>query len=79
MTGRIVVSERASLLSFARQGLGLAYVADVEASDDLAVGRLESVLRNYIRPSSCMYLYIPAKTQAQPKLRAFIDMVRRNV
>lgn len=79
MMGRIVVNERASLLSFARQGLGLAYVADVEASDDLAAGRLESVLRSYIRPTSGMHLYFPAKTQAQPKLRAFIDMVRRNV
>ncbi|WP_213767881.1 LysR family transcriptional regulator [Caballeronia sp. dw_19] len=77
MAGRIVVNERASLLSFARQGLGLAYVADLEAAEDLAAGRLESVLRDHIRPTTGMHLYFPARTQAQPKLRAFIDMARR--
>ncbi|OZI38135.1 LysR family transcriptional regulator [Bordetella genomosp. 10] len=77
MTGRIVVNERASLLSFARQGLGLAYVADLEAAEDLAMGRLQSVLRDYIRPTTGLHLYFPARTQAQPKLRAFIDMAKR--
>ncbi|PWC17087.1 LysR family transcriptional regulator [Brenneria roseae subsp. roseae] len=77
MAGRIVVNERASLLSFARQGLGLAYVADLEAAEDLAEGRLESVLRDYIQPTAGAYLYFPARTQAQPKLRAFIDMAKR--
>ncbi len=77
MTGRIVVNERASLLSFARQGLGLAYVSDLEAAEDLATGRLQSVLRDYIRPTTGLYLYFPARTQAQPKLRAFIDMAKR--
>lgn len=77
MAGRVVVNERASLLSFARQGLGLAYVADLEAADDLATGRLESVLRDHIRPTTGMHLYFPSRTQVQPKLRAFIDMARR--
>ncbi|ATA18134.1 DNA-binding transcriptional LysR family regulator [Gibbsiella quercinecans] len=77
MPGRIVVNDRASLLSFARQGLGLAYVADIEAADDLAEGRLESVLRDFIQPTTGVYLYFPARTQAQPKLRAFIDMAKR--
>lgn len=67
----------ATPLSFAHQGLGLAYVADVEAAEDLATGRLESVLRSYIHPTVGMHLYFPAKTQAQPKVRAFIDTVRR--
>jgi DNA-binding transcriptional LysR family regulator len=77
MAGRIVVNERSSLLAFARQGLGLAYVSDLEAAEDLATGRLESVLRDHIRPTSGMHLYFPSKTQAQPKLRAFIDMAKR--
>jgi DNA-binding transcriptional LysR family regulator len=76
MAGRIVVNERASLLSFARQGLGLAYMADLEAAADLAAGRLESVLRDHIRPTAGLHLYFPARTQAQPKLRAFVDMLR---
>lgn len=77
MTGRIVVNERASLMSFARQGLGLAYVSDLEAAGDLAKGRLESVLGDRIRPTPGLHLYFPARTQTQPKLRAFIDMAKR--
>lgn len=77
MPGQVVVNERASLLAFARQGLGLAYVSDLEAAGDLAQGRLASVLREHIRPTSGMHLYFPAHTQAQPKLRAFIDIARR--
>ncbi|BCF95013.1 hypothetical protein PPGU16_80800 (plasmid) [Paraburkholderia largidicola] len=46
----------------------------MEAAEDPATGRLESVLRSYIHPTVGMYLYFPAK--AQPKLHAFIDTVR---
>ncbi len=77
MQGRLVVNERTALLSLVRQGLGLAYVSDLEAAEDFAAGRLESVLRDYIRPSSGMYLYFPSGTQLQPKLRAFIDMAKQ--
>lgn len=77
MQGQLVVNERASLLAFARQGLGLAYVSDLEAAGDLSQGKLEPVLREHIRPTSGMHLYFPAHTQAQPKLRAFIDIARR--
>lgn len=41
----------------AHLGLGLAYVADVEATEDLATARLESVLRVYIHSTVEMYLY----------------------
>lgn len=77
MEGRIIVNDRGSLLSLARKGLGLAYVADLEAADDLAAGRLESVLRDHIRPTAGMHLYFPSRAQVQPKLRAFIDVIRQ--
>ena len=77
MEGRIIVNDRSSLLSLARKGLGLAYVADLEAADDLAAGRLESVLRDHIRPTAGMHLYFPSRAQVQPKLRAFIDVIRQ--
>lgn len=76
MGGRIIVNDRGSLLSLARKGLGLAYVADVEAAGDLSAGRLESVLRDHIRPTPGLHLYFPSRVQVQPKLRAFIDMLR---
>lgn len=60
MAGRIVVNERASLLAFARPGLGLAYVADFEAAEDLAKGRLESVYEIASgRPRGCTSIFRP--------------------
>ncbi|PXW24700.1 LysR family transcriptional regulator [Paraburkholderia caballeronis] len=75
--GRIVVNDRSSLLALARRGLGLAYVADLEAAGDLAAGRLEPVLRDHIRPTAGVHLYFPSRAQMQPALRAFIDTLRQ--
>jgi DNA-binding transcriptional LysR family regulator len=77
MLSRLIVNDRASLITLARKGLGLAYVADVEAATDLAAGTLEPVLRDFIASDSGLYLYFPARTQSQPKLRAFIDIATR--
>ena len=40
----------------------------------IADGRLERVLEPFIPPTSGLFLYFAARTQSQPKLRAFIDM-----
>lgn len=75
--GKIMVNDRAPLLAFARQGLGLAYMADFEVGHDLATGRLEQVLKSFIPANAGLYLYFPTRTQTQPKLRAFIDMATK--
>ena len=75
--GSLIVNDRAAIMAFARQGLGLVYAADVEIADDIAAGRLEAVLADHIAPSAGTYLYCPARTQTQPKLRAFIDLATR--
>jgi DNA-binding transcriptional LysR family regulator len=54
--------------------MGLAYLPDMEAGDDIDSGRLERVLQRFLRPTSGLFMYFPAHTQHQPKLRAFIDM-----
>jgi DNA-binding transcriptional LysR family regulator len=77
MSGRLIVNDRASLISMARKGLGLGYVADVEAAADLAAGTLEPVLRDFIATDSGLFLYFPTRTQSQPKLRAFINIATR--
>jgi DNA-binding transcriptional LysR family regulator len=74
MKSRLIVNDRASLLRFARLGLGLAYVMELDAADDLAAGRLEPVLQASIPVNSGIYLYFPARMQSQPKLRALIDL-----
>lgn len=69
----LVVNDTTLLADFARSGLGLAYLPDMEIEDDLAHGRLARVLEPYVSTTSGLYLYFPAHSQSQPKLRAFID------
>lgn len=76
MPSQLIVNDRSKLLDFARMGLGLAYVGVFEAQEDLQAGRLEQVLQNYVTPSDGLYLYFPARTQGQAKLRALIDALK---
>jgi DNA-binding transcriptional LysR family regulator len=72
--GGLVVDDTALIAEFARASLGLAYLPDMEITEDLDAGRLERVLHTFVPPTAGLYLYFPARTQQQPKLRAFIDM-----
>lgn len=71
---KLVVNDTGLIADFARSGLGLAYLPDIEIAPDLADGRLERALAPFVPPSSGLFLYFAARTQSQPKLRAFIDM-----
>lgn len=74
-TGQQLVANDTGLIAdFVRSGLGLAYLPDIEIATDLAAGRLERVLQPFVPRTSGLFLYFAAKTQSQPKLRAFIDM-----
>jgi DNA-binding transcriptional LysR family regulator len=55
--------------------LGRKLAADLFASRELAAGQLEPVLEELLPRTPGLFLYFPARTQTQPKLRAFIDMV----
>lgn len=73
--GGIVVDEVRLLVALAREGAGLAYVPDEPIEADLAAGRLERVLEQFMTKGPGFCLYFPARTQQQPKLRALIEMV----
>lgn len=81
VSGGLVVNSRAMLVKLARQGLGLAFVSDMEVGEAVAAGELETALQGFIPPDEGLYLYFPARSQSQPKLRALIDMInaRRSV
>jgi DNA-binding transcriptional LysR family regulator len=55
--------------------MGLIYTADLFAAREVAAGELEPVLEEFLPTSPGLFLYFPARTQTQPKLRAFIDMM----
>jgi DNA-binding transcriptional LysR family regulator len=77
--GAIVVNDHLMAISLAERGLGLAYTADLVAAPKLASGKLEAVLGSHLPTKPGLFLYFPRRTQAQPKLRALIDVARRRL
>lgn len=75
--GSVVVNDHLSMIALAKKGVGLAYTADLVAARELAAGELESVLKPHLPTKPGLFLYFPAKSQSQPKLRAFIDFASR--
>jgi DNA-binding transcriptional LysR family regulator len=63
------------MIALAKAGAGLAYTAELVAAHELAAGTLRAVLRPYLPTTQGLYLYFPARSQTQPKLRAFIDFL----
>ncbi|KAA0700474.1 LysR family transcriptional regulator [Neorhizobium sp. P12A] len=72
--GAITVNDFDLLMQLAQSGAGLSYLANLSVRDAIAEGRLERVLDDYLPTSPGLFLYFPARSQTQPKLRAFIDM-----
>lgn len=72
--GGIVVDDIELMVALAVAGAGLTYVPDEPIAAHLAAGRLERVLASFITPGPGVCLYFPARTQAQPKLRALIEI-----
>jgi DNA-binding transcriptional LysR family regulator len=77
--GSLTVNDHLSMLALAGRGVGLAYTLDLLAGDALRERRLEEVLTQHMPKASGLFLYFPVKSQAQPKLRAFIDFARERL
>ena len=73
--GGVTVNDGGLMMTCALKGMGLMYSADLFAARELAAGQLESVLAEFLPTTPGLFLYFPARTQTQPKLRAFIDML----
>jgi DNA-binding transcriptional LysR family regulator len=73
--GNVTVNDGGLMMTCALKGMGLVYTADLFAARELAAGQLESVLEEFLPTTPGLFLYFPARTQTQPKLRAFIDML----
>ncbi|MEW7848779.1 LysR family transcriptional regulator [Massilia aurea] len=63
------------LAEWARQGLGIAWLPDLEIDEDVRRGRLVRVLTQFVPDTSGLFLYFPIRTQNQPKMRALIEQV----
>jgi DNA-binding transcriptional LysR family regulator len=59
----------------AEQGLGFAYLLDVETREGIEAGRLVRVLADWTPPFGEFYLYHPSTRHMPKQLRAFIDFL----
>jgi DNA-binding transcriptional LysR family regulator len=57
-------------------GAGLAYMRKAWIADDVAAGRLVSVLDEWMPSSAGLCLYYPGRRNVPAGLRAFIDVIR---
>ena len=71
----LIVNDAAALCTLAEQGMGLAYTSDRAAEQALRNERLQKVLAGFMPPEDALYLYYPAGSRDEPKLRAFVDTV----
>lgn len=74
--GRLTVADQALALLGALDGIGLAFVVEEMAWEDLQRGRLVSVLADWCPAVIGLMIYYPRQRQMSSALRAFIDMAR---
>jgi DNA-binding transcriptional LysR family regulator len=66
-----------TILGAAVEGLGLAQVPESIAAGAAQAGKLVRVLESFAPMAPGVFLYYPGHRQMLPKLRAFIDHVKR--
>ncbi|HEX2083736.1 MAG TPA: LysR family transcriptional regulator [Xanthomonadaceae bacterium] len=74
--GRLIFNDSSLARLAALDGLGLAQLFEWEIVEDVADGRLQRVLDDWLQPFDGWYIYYPAREQMAPKLRVFIDFLR---
>jgi DNA-binding transcriptional LysR family regulator len=73
----LTANDTQMLAEWARQGLGIAWLPDLEIEEDVRRGRLVRVLTECVPDTSGLFLYFPMRSQNQPKIRALIEQVSR--
>jgi DNA-binding transcriptional LysR family regulator len=74
--GGLFLNDQSLLLNAAIAGMGLAYISRAAASDALAMGRLRTMLEDWLPPSSPLCLYYSRNRNTSAALRALIQAVR---
>ncbi len=68
-----------SRISFARQGLGLAYLPEFAIKEHLSDGSLRPVLTGYTKRTGVFYVLWPSGKHLTLKVRVLIDFLRKRV
>jgi DNA-binding transcriptional LysR family regulator len=77
VTGPLIAHDYPTLLGAAIRGVGLAQLPGPMAAGPIADGRLAALLTSFAVATPGVFLYYPQRRQVPPKLRAFIDHVKR--
>jgi DNA-binding transcriptional LysR family regulator len=74
--GPLIFDAGVMVLDAALAGLGVGYVLEDRAHDQLQSGALVRLLADWCPPFPGFYLYYPGRRQLSPALAAFIDAIR---
>ncbi len=74
--GRLTVADQQLAIRAAMDGIGLAFVLEDMAQDEIRQGRVAGVLADWCPAFTGFMIYYPRQRQMPSALRAFIDMAR---
>lgn len=75
---QILTNDLRTMIQIARSGGGITFGMIENFEEDLAAGRLVSVLDDYLPAFDGFYLYYPNRRLLAPKLRALVDHIQRH-
>jgi DNA-binding transcriptional LysR family regulator len=76
LDGPLECNDGAVLHDWAISGLGLAWRSLWEVGDDIAAGRLVSVLDQFAAPPTRVYCVFPARKHLPLRVRLFVDFLK---
>jgi DNA-binding transcriptional LysR family regulator len=77
VSGPLIAHDYPTLLGAAIQGVGLAHVPAPLAAAPIAAGRLQALFERFAITAPGVFLYHAGKRQVLPKLRAFIEHIKK--
>jgi DNA-binding transcriptional LysR family regulator len=75
--GQLILDDNDLMLLAALDGEGLAFVSDISAAKSIEAGLLLPVLEDWSPEFPGLCLYYPSRRNIPARLRAFIDLIRR--
>ena len=76
MSGALTLDNNRLMVAAARDGLGIAFIPEGAARDDLRSGRVVGLLEDWCPPFPGLCLYYPGHRHVPAALRAFIDLLK---